>query len=124
MEAVKLRWHGTRIDRIDIAPDAFAGVIIWEESQSEIVIRGLTIRRDRRNLGYGAEAVERLEASHPDQRFAAAIPRYNGLAIYFWLRVGYRPVRRDEDRERCHDQEYLWMRRSAPTAISGAMSDP
>ena len=124
IEAANARWREARVDRIDIAPEAFTGFIAWEEMQSEVVIRGLTIRRDRRNLGYGAEAVEWLEASRPKRRFIAAIPRSNGLAIYFWLRVGFRPVREDEDRERSHDQEYLWMLRSAPPAISGATSDP
>ena len=124
IDAVKLRWHKARIDRIDIAPDVFAGFIVWEETPSEIVIRGLAIRRDRRDLGYGAEAVERLEVSRPARRFSAAIPRSNGLAVYFWLRVGFRPIREDEDRERSHDQDCLWMLRSAPTNVSGAMPDP
>lgn len=124
IEAVTLRWYGADIERIDVAPRGFAGFVIWEEWPSEIVIRGLAVRRDRRNLGYGAEAVERLAASRPAHVITAAIPRFNGLAVYFWLRVGFRPVREDEDRARSHDLDYLWMLRATATEINGGMSDP
>jgi GNAT superfamily N-acetyltransferase len=123
-EAARLRWVDTHIDRIEVLPHGFAGVIIWEAKQLEMVIRGLAIRRDLRNLGYGAEAVERLEAWWPGHRFATAIPRFNGLAVYFWLRVGFRPFRDEEDRARTRDPDFLWMLRSAPPGASAAMSDP
>ncbi|MGD9891468.1 MAG: hypothetical protein AB7R89_15390 [Dehalococcoidia bacterium] len=124
IEAVKLRWRDATIDRIEIAPHVFSGFTIWEDRHSEVVIRGLAIHRDQRNLGYGGEAVEWLETSSPNRRFVAAIPRQNGLAVYFWLRVGFRPFRADEDRERSHDPDFLWMLRSAPPATTAAMSDP
>lgn len=124
LAAIDQRWPEARVDRIDVVPDGFGGVIAFEAARDEVVIRALAIRRDRRNLGYGGEAVERLEASWPERRFVAAVPRYNGLAIYFWLRVGFRPVRLDEDRKRTHDPDFLWMLRAEPTDASGARSDP
>jgi hypothetical protein len=124
IEAVKARWHDAQIECIDVSTGELTGFIMWEDGPSEIVIRGLSIRRDRRDLGYGTEAVEWLAASRPDLDVAAAIPRHNGLAVYFWLRVGFRPVREDEDRARSHDPEHLWMFRAAAGGISGGMSDP
>jgi len=80
--------------------------------QPETAILALAIRADRRNLGYGGEAVMVLEEARPGDRFAAAIPRANGLAVYFWLRTGYRPVTVDEDALRAGDPDHLWMVRA------------
>jgi hypothetical protein len=124
IEAAGRRWPDARIDRIDIAPRDFAGYIIWETTQREIAIRGVSIRRDQRNLGYGGEAVEWLEASWPDCRFVAAVPRKNGLAVYFWLRVGFRPVREDENQARSRDPDFLWMLRAEPATTTAVTSDP
>jgi GNAT superfamily N-acetyltransferase len=76
-------------------------------------ILALAVRRPLRNLGYGAEAVEELEQQEPAGAYLAAVPRTNGLAIYFWLRVGYRPLRVEEDRERARDPATLWMHRAS-----------
>jgi GNAT superfamily N-acetyltransferase len=124
LEAAERRWSNAHTDRIDVVSRGFGGFMVWEAKGREIVIRGLAMRRDWRDLGYGGEAVEWLEASWPNRRFIAAIPRFNGLAVYFWLRVGFRPVREDEDRERTHDPDSLWMLRSAPSGATAATLDP
>lgn len=126
-DAVGRRWPGARIDLVDVASRGIGGFIVWEDrgdGEPAIVIRGLAIRRDWRNLGYGGEAVERLEALRAGECFVAAIPRWNGLAVYFWLRTGFRPVRDDEDRERARDPGHLWMLRAMPAGVSDGRLDP
>lgn len=55
-------------------------------------IDALAIMSSRRNLGFGAEAIYALEEMHPATNFLAGVPVENGLAIYFWLRIGYAPL--------------------------------
>jgi len=49
-----------------------------------------------RGWGYGSEAVRLLEAEAEVARFRADVDGGNGLALYFWLRLGYRPARPKE----------------------------
>ena len=56
-----------------------SGFIVWHLSGDALTIRALAVCRDARNLGYGLEAVQQIEERHPDARYFAAIPRYNGL---------------------------------------------
>lgn len=50
----------------------------------------------QRGWGYGSEAVREFEARYPHSRFLAQVAPLNGLALYFWLRMGYRPARAEE----------------------------
>jgi RimJ/RimL family protein N-acetyltransferase len=54
----------------------------------------------RRGFGYGSEAVRALEGRAATSRgvtsFLAEIDPRNGLALYFWLRLGYRPAHKGE----------------------------
>jgi GNAT superfamily N-acetyltransferase len=61
---------------------------------SRLIIDALTVRADRRNLGYGQDMVFALEESRGRAGgvVLAGVPPRNGLAIYFWLRTGYRPL--------------------------------
>lgn len=61
---------------------------------ARLVIDALTVRADRRNLGYGQEMVFALEnaSGRAGGKVLVGVPRTNGLAIYFWLRTGYRPL--------------------------------
>ncbi len=49
-----------------------------------------------RGLGYDAEAVRLLEGEALERgwasRFCAPVRRDDGLGLYFWLRLGYRPA--------------------------------
>ncbi|MER3420890.1 MAG: hypothetical protein C4290_10355, partial [Chloroflexota bacterium] len=60
-------------------------------SLGRILIEVLAVRADRRNLGYGLEMVMAVEAGWSGRVALAQVPRENGLAVYFWLRTGYRP---------------------------------
>jgi RimJ/RimL family protein N-acetyltransferase len=60
----------------------------------------IAVARGQRGWGYGSEAVWLLEAEAARkweaQRFRANVDARNGLGLYFWLRLGYRPARPGE----------------------------
>ena len=56
----------------------------------------IAVARGERGWGYGSEAVRLLEAEAKAERFRANVDARNGLGLYFWLRLGYRPARPDE----------------------------
>lgn len=61
-----------------------------------LAIDFLALAAGRRGWGYGSEVVRLVEESSPANRFLAEVDARNGLALYFWLRLGYRPLRPDE----------------------------
>lgn len=108
-------WPSTSIDIIMVSAEEI-GFVAWRREEGvdsgsgcDLIITALSVRVDRRNLGYGAEAVEALEERVGARRAYAAVPRANGLALYFWLHTGYRPVRMDESAMRARDPACLWM---------------
>ncbi len=56
----------------------------------------IAVARQQRGWGYGSEAVRLLEREASRRwrasRFRAGIDARNGLGLYFWLRLGYRPA--------------------------------
>jgi GNAT superfamily N-acetyltransferase len=56
----------------------------------------LELAPDQRGWGYGSDAIRLLEARQKNVAFLAEVDPLNGLALYFWLRLGYRPARSDE----------------------------
>ena len=69
----------------------------WLEFQFLALAKGL------RGWGYGSEAVRLIEESGRAQRFAARVNAGNGLGLYFWLRMGYRPAEPGEARWRAEE---------------------
>jgi GNAT superfamily N-acetyltransferase len=69
-----------------------AGYVGYALHAGLLTILALAIEPARRNLGFGAEAIYALEELNSAARALALVPLGNGLAVYFWLRVGYRPV--------------------------------
>ncbi len=62
------------------------------------LVRLLAVEPERRRLGAGtrtALALERL-VSRDARRIYVAVPAKAGLAYYFWLRLGYRPLTQQE----------------------------
>jgi GNAT superfamily N-acetyltransferase len=55
-------------------------------------LRFLAMAKALRGWGYGSEAVRLIEASGMARRYAARVADGNGLGLYFWLRMGYRPA--------------------------------
>ena len=79
------------------------GVVIGEvKCRADDPARGwltvvcVDVGEEQRGWGYGSEAVRLLEAEAKGERFLARVDARNGLGLYFWLRLGYRPVRPDE----------------------------
>ncbi|HEV8573529.1 MAG TPA: GNAT family N-acetyltransferase [Dehalococcoidia bacterium] len=60
----------------------------------------IALAKAYRGWGYGSEAVRLLEewalGEGRAEHFRAEVPVGNGLGLYFWLRLGYRPAKRDE----------------------------
>ena len=61
-----------------------------------LTIGFIAVARGQRGRGYGSEAVRLLEAEAKAERFRANVDARNGLGLYFWLRLGYRPARPDD----------------------------
>jgi GNAT superfamily N-acetyltransferase len=70
-----------------------------------LAIDFLALAAGRRGWGYGSEAVRLVEESAGATRFLAEVDARNGLALYFWLRLGYRPLRPDEVFWRAPDED-------------------
>jgi predicted N-acetyltransferase YhbS len=56
----------------------------------------LALAAGHRGWGYGSEAVRLVEESAGATCFLAEVDVRNGLGLYFWLRLGYRPAHADE----------------------------
>jgi len=74
------------------------------------------IEAGQRNLGLGTEAVLLLEEQFGDRPLIAGVPLANGLAIYFWLRAGYRPIRTSVRTMRLAPDR-IWMRRTSCASV-------
>jgi RimJ/RimL family protein N-acetyltransferase len=71
-----------------------------EPGRGWLTVGFAAVARGQRGWGYGSEAVRLLEAEAARkweaQRFRVTVDARNGLGLYFWLRLGYRPARPDE----------------------------
>lgn len=74
-------------------------------------VRFLAVPPDRRRLGIGHRTAlaleERLAAS--TKQMYVSIPARLGLALYFWLRLGYRPLTQRDWPAPPDDQPSVWM---------------
>lgn len=65
-----------------------------------LTIGFIAVAAPYRGHGYGSEAVRLLEDDALRRgtagRFRADVPMSNGLGVYFWLRLGYRPALPEE----------------------------
>lgn len=68
------------------------GFIVYRSGSAFTAIELFAIRAGERNFGLGMDAVCALERSLAGRLVLAGIPLANGLAVYFWLRAGYRPL--------------------------------
>jgi GNAT superfamily N-acetyltransferase len=71
------------------------GIVEYAVKGDWLTVAFIALAKGRRGWGYGSEAVRRLEAwvvrEGIAQRFRAEVDMRNGLGLYFWLRLGYRP---------------------------------
>lgn len=71
--------------------------------------------------GFGQEAAllaERKLAAGGARRIEAAALARHGISLYFWLRLGYRPLPRDPKSPKCDDPDVVWMYREISDAGS------
>jgi len=77
------------------------GVVEYELNRGWLTVRFIALAKAYRGWGYGSEAVRLVEEwavrEGMAERFRAAVALRNGLGLYFWLRLGYRPVSREEN---------------------------
>ncbi len=67
-------------------------LVLGQPAGGWLEFRFLALSEGNRGWGYGSEAVRQIEESGRAQQFAAAVYAGNGLGLYFWLRMGYRPA--------------------------------
>jgi RimJ/RimL family protein N-acetyltransferase len=76
------------------------GLLDYEVRDGWLIVRLIALAKAYRGWGYGSEAVRLLEEwavqEKLAQRFLADVSTRNGLGLYFWLRLGYRPAGRGE----------------------------
>lgn len=93
------------------------GLVSYEAAgpgRAEARILLLAVDPERRRLGFGgraALALERRLRPSADQ-VCALVPARLGLALYFWLRLGYRPLTHAERPPPAQARPSLWMVRS------------
>ena len=64
---------------------------VRDEQRELVRIESVVIQPDLRGWGFGSEAVELVEGQYPNSSFVARVDPKDGLNLYFWLRLGYRP---------------------------------
>ncbi len=95
--------------RDDPAPIGLIDYRAGRPAPGWLTIGFIAVAAPYRGHGYGSEAVRLLEDGALRRgaagRFRADVAMSNGLGVYFWLRLGYRPAR---------PEEHLWP--ASPTA--------
>ena len=86
--AIVRQSDGTVIGLLDYRPD--------EPAAGWLSVGSIALAAGLRGWGYGSEAVRLLEAETKAERFRANVDAGNGLGLYFWLRLGYRPTSPDD----------------------------
>ncbi len=91
--AAALRAHiaggaSTRVVEEDGEPVA---IIVAERTGDTIRFPLVTVRREARGRGIAAKALASIEAEERARRYEGELATGDGRALYFWLRLGYRP---------------------------------
>ena len=72
------------------------GLLEYEAANGWLTVPFIALAKVHRGWGYGSEAVRLVEewAAREGlaERFRAEVDVRNGLGLYFWLRLGYRPA--------------------------------
>lgn len=61
-----------------------------------VTVAFLALAAGHRGWGYGSEALRQFESEVQARHYLASVERGNGLALYFWLRLGYHPAHAGE----------------------------
>jgi len=86
--------------RDDATPIALIDYRAGHPAPGWLTLGYIAVAPAQRGHGYGSEAVRLLEGEARRRgtaaRFRADVAMNNGLGVYFWLRLGYRPARPKE----------------------------
>jgi GNAT superfamily N-acetyltransferase len=95
-EAARPRCEGVLISDLEGTPMGLVLVGLDSPASGDATIVFLAMQPERRYRGLGGEAglaVERLVRERAGARGVyAGVPEGRGLAVYFWLRLGFRPL--------------------------------
>ena len=83
------------VARVD-EPEPIGLLVYGLPADGWLEFRFLALAKGLRGWGYGSEAVTLIEEPGRSQRFAAEVYAGNGLGLFFWLRMGYRPAKQGE----------------------------
>lgn len=101
-----------RVIAADTDTDVQVGVVLYSVSgeRATIVLVGVQPSHARRGLGHAAAAgIEDELRAAGARHVVAPAPAVHGIAMYFWIRLGYRPLRRDE--WPCEREGVAWLQR-------------
>lgn len=103
-----------REDVLTIEDDGPVGLLSYElhaPRRDAAHVRFLAVRPQRRRLGIGGRAALALEGRLRGNvaRVYVAVPARVGLAFYFWLRLGYRPLIQREWPATPEDAPSVWL---------------
>jgi hypothetical protein len=120
LAAVRKRGVTAAVIAIDEAP---AGVIAWRRaarsSTATVEFLGVEQRRARRGAGMtAAQLLEDALTRAGVRTMYAPAPAAHGIAMYFWIRLGYRPLLRGD--WPCTRDGVAWLRRDVATAPAAA----
>ncbi len=66
-------------------------IIVADRAGDTLRFPLVTVRREARGRGIAARALVRIEAEERARRYEGELAAGDGRALYFWLRLGYRP---------------------------------
>ena len=75
--------------------DAVVGAVLAREVGDAMRFDALVVRPEARRRGIGAKAMALVEEATGARRFLAETRARDGRALYFWIRLGYRPILED-----------------------------
>ena len=94
-ERFRLERAGNGVAVVRLADLAPVGRIDIEEIQEGLLLRALCIDEAHRSYGAGSEAARLFNRACDDARVPLVrtwAPPDRGLSVYFWIRMGYRPL--------------------------------
>jgi GNAT superfamily N-acetyltransferase len=92
--------------------DSFVAFRVGAPAPNAAQIEFLAVRPERRRLGVGGRLMLSLERKLKAsiEEIYVSVPSRIGLALYFWLRLGYRPLLQSEWPSK-PDGVSIWMKR-------------
>ena len=96
------------------APEALVAYETGAPERRAARVRFLAVRPERRRLGIGGHTALALEErlAPSAERLYVLVPARIGLALYFWLRLGYRPLTQRDWPAPPEEPPAVWMVRS------------